>query len=769
MGDEHLNTIPATESDEFIKSSAENLVPTPSESKDASNGECDLPVCDDSPKSHLTFSNPLFDIDDDFTSSDDESFSGEDVPMENFKIFSNPLFDLDEESISTKVDQIDDEVLDSVDSIPPGIDHFDAEYDLLESLLNQDTSIDSSSKIDSLLDEFASELTLLKSIPPGINDDNLDPEGEIHLVERLLYDNSSPRPPEELNVENSIESFSPSPIPVENSDSLMEEIDLFLTPDDSMLLGIKNDDYDSEGDILFLEELLSNDSPSLLENESFHFDVPSSPRPPVKPPDDDEIEPDTGILTVKVDFPDCDDFRARSFVLHSLEYRIFTKGQKQRQIGQNRAREWKEREKTSPTVPALHGEPFTFGPCQAKMVFIVNMTQARKRRVKRNNWNDITKSRTERNWSLTAKKSVRPLPSHRLALRYTSHHLDRFTSGSSDHSSSDHPSADHSLANHTSGHSTSDQSLSRHTSPDTTIADSSSPSRFVYPPPTRTSQGSEAYLRWRFTPLSTIYPPTTSESSAGDCSSESSAGPSRKRCRSPSNTVPSSNPASRALVHIRVDLLPPLKKFRDSISPEDSIKEDIDADVLADIEADAAAIEVAAAINVEVEVDAGIGIETGDDIEDEDEGEAESSDRGTIEVGVDVVAGIDIPDGMLMPDAVEHLVQVKEVIQDIYGHVIEIPLQRVEDIDTGHRQLEAESLIASGDRVGLLDHVTALERSNARLQDTLRMESVRADRLQRCMGFMAGELRQIRRFRYYDWLRFRRLKAFAARRLGFRP
>ncbi|GKF21038.1 hypothetical protein Tco_0069676, partial [Tanacetum coccineum] len=62
----------------------------------------------------------------------------------------------------------------------------------------------------------------------------------------------------------------------------------------------KNDDYDSEGDILFFEELLSNDSPSLPINESFHFDVPSSPRPLAKPPDDDEIEPDTGVLTAKV-------------------------------------------------------------------------------------------------------------------------------------------------------------------------------------------------------------------------------------------------------------------------------------------------------------------------------------------------------------------------------------------------------------------------------------------------------------------------------------
>ncbi|GJZ91119.1 hypothetical protein Tco_0663046 [Tanacetum coccineum] len=268
MGDEHLDAILATKSDKVIKSSVENLVPTPSESEDASDGVCDLPVCDDFPKSHLvTFSNPLFDIDDGCTSSDDESFYEEDVPIENFKFFSNPLFDLDEEIVSTEVNLIQNEVLESITSIPPRIDSFYAESNLIESLLNRNTSIDSSSKIDSLLDEFAGELTLLKSIPPGIDDDNLDPEGEIHLVERLLYDNSSPRPPEELNVENSIESFSPSPIPVEDSDSLMEEIDVFLASDGSIPPGIESDDYDSEGD---------DNSTSLLEFESFHVDYPDS-------------------------------------------------------------------------------------------------------------------------------------------------------------------------------------------------------------------------------------------------------------------------------------------------------------------------------------------------------------------------------------------------------------------------------------------------------------------------------------------------------------
>ncbi|GJT97577.1 hypothetical protein Tco_1093095 [Tanacetum coccineum] len=57
---------------------------------------------------------------------------------------------------------------------------------------------------------------------------------------------------------------------------------LFLASDDSMPPGIEIDDYDSEGDIHFLEELLSNDSPPLPENESFsldHFDDPTFPRP----------------------------------------------------------------------------------------------------------------------------------------------------------------------------------------------------------------------------------------------------------------------------------------------------------------------------------------------------------------------------------------------------------------------------------------------------------------------------------------------------------
>nr|GEV56298.1 hypothetical protein [Tanacetum cinerariifolium] len=180
---------------EFIKSSVENLVPNPSESKDLSNiGQI----------------------------------------------------------ISIKIDP----------------HHFNAESDLIESLLNQDSLIISSSKIDSLLDEFAGELIFLKSIPPGIDEADCGPEEEIRLIEKLLYDNSSPRPSEEINSENSdavIESFSPSSIPVEDSDPFMEEIDLFLTSDGSIPPGIDSDYSNSEGDNLFPERLLHDDPIPLLD------------------------------------------------------------------------------------------------------------------------------------------------------------------------------------------------------------------------------------------------------------------------------------------------------------------------------------------------------------------------------------------------------------------------------------------------------------------------------------------------------------------------
>ncbi|GJX89671.1 hypothetical protein Tco_0341685 [Tanacetum coccineum] len=204
MEDEHLDTIPVTESANTIKSSVDDLVPTPSESTDFSDGgsECDVPINDDSSESYfMTFSNPLFDSNDDF-SSDDESLSEEEIQKDEFKYFSNPLYDLDDEIITNEKILPNQKDLDVVIPIPPGIDErcFNAESDLLESLQNHEIPIDST-KIDSIFDEFSlprppeipsfsqdvMDLVFDDSIPPGIDDDD-DSEGDILPLEELLDD-----------------------------------------------------------------------------------------------------------------------------------------------------------------------------------------------------------------------------------------------------------------------------------------------------------------------------------------------------------------------------------------------------------------------------------------------------------------------------------------------------------------------------------------------------------------------------------------------------
>ncbi|GJS59614.1 hypothetical protein Tco_0654398 [Tanacetum coccineum] len=234
MRDEYLSTNPEKESDELIKSSVEDLVPIPSESEDTSesDSECDLPSCDDfSPKLKflrskipeeisMIFSNPLFDSNDDFTSSYDESLSDEDVPEDKVKIYSNPLFEFDDEYISSDVNPLFDEVLENIESK----ESYEAKFDEIEACLTSD------------------------SIPPRNNGANFDPKRDILLLEKLLnYDPSSPLPPKELYFED-LKVIQSS---IDNS------------PD------FEDDYYDSEGDIIYLESLLNNDTIPYLPPKVF--------------------------------------------------------------------------------------------------------------------------------------------------------------------------------------------------------------------------------------------------------------------------------------------------------------------------------------------------------------------------------------------------------------------------------------------------------------------------------------------------------------------
>nr|GFA76164.1 hypothetical protein [Tanacetum cinerariifolium] len=163
--------------------------------------ECDVPVKDESSSVFTTFSNPIFDCNDDFTSSNDESLSNKDVPMENFKVYSNLLFD-DEEINSDKIDP----------------HYFNVEYDLIESLSNQDTLFDSFPKFD-YLEEFSGEL-----MPTSIiNEERIKREHEEYIIE--------------------------------DSDSLREEIDIFTGTDDLMPPGIESDDDDSCWDFTLRDDI----------------------------------------------------------------------------------------------------------------------------------------------------------------------------------------------------------------------------------------------------------------------------------------------------------------------------------------------------------------------------------------------------------------------------------------------------------------------------------------------------------------------------------
>nr|GFC51859.1 hypothetical protein [Tanacetum cinerariifolium] len=61
----------------------------------------------------------------------------------------------------------------------------------------------------------------------------------------LLYDNSFPRPPEELNAEIAdtiIESIPLFPIPVQDGNSHQEEIEIVTETDDVLSPSVENDD-----------------------------------------------------------------------------------------------------------------------------------------------------------------------------------------------------------------------------------------------------------------------------------------------------------------------------------------------------------------------------------------------------------------------------------------------------------------------------------------------------------------------------------------------
>nr|GEV59928.1 hypothetical protein [Tanacetum cinerariifolium] len=184
--DEHY---PKKESDEVIKSSVDDLVPT-QVSPRIHPGVIVSVIClrvmislstDIPERKSVTFSNPLFDSNDNFTSSDDDSLSDEDVPEDNVKIYSNSLFEFDEEYISSNVNPIFDEVLEYIKSkallVTPLFDSY------------EDECFDSGGDVD--------EINAFDN-PLDFEDGYYDSDGDVIYLESLLSDDTTLNlPPED--------------------------------------------------------------------------------------------------------------------------------------------------------------------------------------------------------------------------------------------------------------------------------------------------------------------------------------------------------------------------------------------------------------------------------------------------------------------------------------------------------------------------------------------------------------------------------------------
>ncbi|GKE41447.1 hypothetical protein Tco_1468731 [Tanacetum coccineum] len=201
------------------------------------------------------------------------------------------------------------------------------------------------------------------------------------------------------------------------------------------------------------------------------------------------------------------------------------------------------------------------------------------------------------------------------------------------------------------------------------------PPRLCYPL-RRAPRRSEAFRRWCAAPLSTLYPPTTSESSSGDSSerplhsSSHSAEPSHKRCRSPVDSVPSSTSVMGSLAPTRADLLPPRKRDHVKIDPRD-VRDDTE-----EYEADTSAGDT---------VEVGIDLMSAPIVEEEivePAGEDSSNLSGTRD-GI-VRSFEDMP------------IDLDDVVRDFYHHMSEVRTDRIAGIQPIQRWLEADQLIARG-------------------------------------------------------------------------
>ncbi|GJY40772.1 hypothetical protein Tco_0428042, partial [Tanacetum coccineum] len=269
--DEHLDTILATESNELIKSSVENVVPIPSEFKGISEDTCDVPVCGD-----LSTFDALSNHSEIVSNSNNDGTLSDDDSYENIEYIEASLLNLETVSLEeVNEDQEEKEFdLEDIFQIQDVI--------LREKLLNISRLV---TNIESLKDNPTPDHVLksTSSFPiPIMDSDSFFGESDTSLSH---LDNSLPE--FETFSDDTEETRSGSTITHANYS--LPEYDLFLfevEPDQGGLISIVISD-NSNDPLLELPEF-----------ESFHFD-PSFPRPPPEPPDVEIsliIKPDATVI-----------------------------------------------------------------------------------------------------------------------------------------------------------------------------------------------------------------------------------------------------------------------------------------------------------------------------------------------------------------------------------------------------------------------------------------------------------------------------------------
>nr|GEW74358.1 hypothetical protein [Tanacetum cinerariifolium] len=217
-----------------------------------------------------------------------------------------------------------------------------------------------------------------------------------------------------------------------------------------------------------------------------------------------------------------------------------------------------------------------------------------------------------------------------------------------------------------------------------------------------------------------------------------SAGPSRKRCRSPDDSVPSSTPVTRSLDPTRADLLPPRKRFRDSYSSKTSIEEDTKIDTTET--KDGREMDIVDRDDARDRVE----IDPRDVRDDTEEYEANTIVRDTIEVGIDPMlasvaneeseepAGEDSSYSSGTRDGIvrsfeDMPIDLDDVVRDFYHHMYEVCIDRIVGIENVQRRLEADQLIASGKRAGMTKRIESLRSENLKLRALLCIERDHVD------------------------------------------